>query len=376
MPDLTADAVLSKIKSGNKIERTDLRGLAMPKALLEGVSFRRCELDGANFEGARLAKANFKNASMREAFLAGSDLTEANLENADLESANLQNARLRGSNLTRANLEGANLQGADLTGARMTHAQLESAKLGGANLKGAVLEHAGLDEADLSAAKLDGADLTRASMNGADVTDADLRGARLVGATLDGATLTGARVHGIVPTGQAVRDVRADWVDAGADATGKEKVTGAAAIMALLSGPAMQQAAGAQGRFFGPGDVLRNASLEFGAGGSVHIESLFEHCTIAIGEGTSLVVGKSGTLQGCQVTGPGKMAVHGKFVERESPGIVGVKELVVTSSGSLVGSVEQPPEHTRFAFEPGCMLRTKIRQANVNNSRKAGGSDE
>jgi hypothetical protein len=139
----------------------------------------------------------------------------------------------------------------------------------------------------------------------------------------------------------------------------------------------MQQAtAGAQGRFFGPGDVLRNASLEFGAGGSVHIESLFEQCTIAIGEGTSLVIGKSGSLAGCQITGPGKVAVHGKFVESASPGIVGVKELVVTASGSLVGSVEQPPEHTRFAFEPGCVLRTKIRQGNVNNSRRAGGSDE
>jgi uncharacterized protein YjbI with pentapeptide repeats len=377
MPELTADAVLGKIKSGTKIERTDLRGLAMPKALLEGVSFRRCELDGANFEGARLAKANFKNASMREVFLAGCDLSEANLENADLESANLQGARLKGSNLTRANLEGANLQGADLTGARLTHAQLESAKLGGANLKGAVLEHANLDEADLSAAKLEGTDLTRASMSGADATDADLRGACLLGTSLDGLTLTGARVHGVIPTGQAIRDLKADWVDTSADASGKEKVTGSEAVIALLWGPAMRQATSGQAqRFFGPGDVLRNASLEFGAGASVHIESRFEHCTIAVGEGTTLVIGKAGTLEGCQVKGPGKIAVHGRFVESESPGIVGAKELVVSASGSLMAAVEQPPEHTRFAFEPGCVLRTKIRQANVNNSRRAGGNDE
>ena len=37
MPELTADVVLRKIKSGEKVERADLRGLVMPKAVLEGV---------------------------------------------------------------------------------------------------------------------------------------------------------------------------------------------------------------------------------------------------------------------------------------------------------------------------------------------------
>jgi uncharacterized protein YjbI with pentapeptide repeats len=334
----------------------------MPKASLEGVSFRRCELDGANFEGARLARAAFKNASLREAFLAGADLSDANLENADLEGANLHGARLRGANLTRANLEGANLQGADLSGAHLTHAQLESARLGGASLKGAVLERADLSETDLSTARLESADLTRASMTNADLTDADLRGACLVGASLDGATLTGARVHGVVGTGQPIADLRADWIDPSADASGAERLVGAAAAMSLLSGRAPQQAPANQ-RFFGPGDVLRNATLEFGPGASVRIESLFDQCTMAVAEGTEVVIGKDGTLSGCRITGPGRITVHGRFVERDSPGIVGVRELIVTASGSLVGAVEQPPEHTRFAFEPGCVLRTKIRQA-------------
>jgi hypothetical protein len=297
------------------------------------------------------------------------------MENADLEGANLQGARLRGANLTRANLEGANLQGADLSGARLTHAQLESAKLGGANLKGAVLERADLSETDLSTARLEGADLTRASMTNADLTDADLRGACLVGASLDGVTLTGARVHGVVGTGQAIADLRADWVDASPDASGADKVSGADALMSLLSGRAPQKASSGQ-RFFGPGDVLRNANLEFGSGAAVHIESLFEQCTVAIGEGTELVIGKDGTLSGCQITGPGKITVHGKFVERESPGIVGARELIVTSSGSLTGAVEQPPERTRFAFEPGCMLRTKIRNARGQKANNGGGTDE
>ena len=53
-------------------------------------------------------------------------------------------------------------------------------------------------------------------------------------------------------------------------------------------------------------------------------------------------------------------AVHGKFLEKESPGITGATQLVVTAGGSLIGAVEQPADLTRFAFEPGCMLRMKI----------------
>jgi hypothetical protein len=208
-------------------------------------------------------------------------------------------------------------------------------------------------------------------MMSADLTDADLRGACLVGACLDSATLTGARVHGVIGTGQPIGEMRADWVDCSANASGAERVAGVTAVTSLLSGRAPQKAPTGQ-RFFGQGDVLRNASLEFGSGASVLIESLFEQCTVVVGEGTELVIGKAGTLSRCQIAGPAKLTIHGKFVERESPGIAGVKELIVTSSGSLVGGVEQPPEHTRFAFEPGCMLRTRIRHANGQQASKGG----
>ena len=40
-----------------------------------------------------------------------------------------------------------------------------------------------------------------------------------------------------------------------------------------------------------------------------------------------------------------------------------MNQLVVTSGGSLVGAVEQAPDLTRFAFEPGCILRMKIQNA-------------
>jgi uncharacterized protein YjbI with pentapeptide repeats len=328
MPELTADAVLKKIKTGEKIERADLRGLAMPKALLEGVSFRRCDLDGANLEGARLAKALFNNASLKEAFLAGADLREANLESADLEGANLQGASLVGANLNRANLEGANLQGADLAAARLTHAQLAAARLGGANLVGAQLVHADLSEADLSTAKLDEADLSSADLSGANLEEASLVNAKMRDTRTQGANLKNANLKG-------------------ADAPGLSGRDGAQAIK----------------RYFGKGDVLRNAHLEFDSGASVEIESLFEQCSIALGEGTELVVGKAGTLSGCQIRGAGKLTIHGKFIERESPGITGVNQLVVTAGGSLHGAVEQPADLTRFAFEPGCILRMKIQTA-------------
>jgi uncharacterized protein YjbI with pentapeptide repeats len=126
--------------------------------------------------------------------------------------------------------------------------------------------------------------------------------------------------------------------------------------------PGLTPSGGAGKRYFGKGDVLRNANLEFDAAASVEIESLFEQCSITLGDGTELVVGKAGVLSGCQIKGAGKITIHGKFVERESPGIQGVTQLVVSSGGSLIGAVEQPAELTRFAFEPGCMLRMKIHQ--------------
>ena len=50
----------------------------------------------------------------------------------------------------------------------------------------------------------------------------------------------------------------------------------------------------------------------------------------------------------------------------------------MSSGGSLVGAVEQPAEKTRFAFEPGCMLRMKIQQGKkerAEQSREAAMSD-
>jgi hypothetical protein len=126
-------------------------------------------------------------------------------------------------------------------------------------------------------------------------------------------------------------------------------------------------------RYFGRGDVLRNASLAFDAGAHVEIDSLFENCSITLGEGTQLVVGDRGVLADCNIAGAGSITVNGQFFERESPGIVGPRELVVSRGGALVASVEQVPAVTRFRFERGSRLRVKIVNGTSNGSAQKGG---
>jgi uncharacterized protein YjbI with pentapeptide repeats len=346
------------------------------------------------------------------------DLREANLDNADLEGANLEGAILAGANFSRANLEGANLVGADLTGAKFSYAQLHSANLSGADLSGAVLANADLvecylgsakllladlsnanlrsancEDADFTDARLNSTDLSHANMrraklcgasllkanfshtalNDADLSQADARNANLTAANLEGANLTGAKLGGITGTGKPVRAVKGDSIDASLAGDGSAKIPASQILEYLSEGPkttaapppvalsAVGPRSGVAKRYFGQGDTLRNATLEFEEGASVEIESLFEQCSITLGKGTELVVGKAGILAGCKITGFGKITINGHFFEREAPGIVGPRELVVTSGGCLVGAVEQAPDDgTRFGFEPGCKLRMKI----------------
>ena len=55
------------------------------------------------------------------------------------------------------------------------------------------------------------------------------------------------------------------------------------------------------------------------------------------------MVGETGVLADCKIAGGGDVTVHGQFFERESPGIVGPRELVVSAKGALVASVQQTP---------------------------------
>ncbi len=385
MANLTRDEVLKKAAAGESFDRADLRGLDLSNAALEGVDLRRADLEGANLEGARLRGANLRNASLREAFLSGADLREVNLDKAELEGATLERAKLDGANLSRANLDGANLSGASLAGARLTNAQLQSANLGGADLTEANLSHADLVEcylggsklvranlrnADLTSANLEEADLTdanaddaevtgahlerarakgaswikanlsKANLAGADFSGADLRHASAAGAKL-GATLTGARVGGLVCADASLDGLVAEWVDDSRDGDGSRRVSGAAAL-AIFSGKAPAPSVpppprGQAVRYFGQGDVLRNATLEFGEGIRVQIDSRFEQCSIALGRGAELTIGKTGVLAHCRIEGSGNITLHGRFFERESPGIIGPSQLVVTAEGAARG---------------------------------------
>lgn len=360
MGDMTKDQLLQRYKRGEKLERADLRGLDLSRVVLAQAALSRCELDGANLEGSNLQRAVLRNSSLREAFLRGADLSGAVLENADLEGAHLDGANLSGANLLRANLEGVNLQGARLTGACLSFAQLGAANLTRADLRGAVLTSGDLAEADLGAVQAEGANFSSAVLERANLAEADLRGAILAGATLTGARLTGAKIAGIVGTGAPLPAITVEWVDASTGGDGGARLTNGQ-IGALLSGraaPPAQAAAGTH-RYFGKGDVLKNASLQFDQGASVQIDSFFENCSITLGEGTELVLGKEGVLADCTISGGGRITIHGKFFERESPGIVGPRELTVSRDGAVVAAVAQGPA-TRFSFHKGCQLRMKI----------------
>jgi hypothetical protein len=248
---------------------------------------------------------------------------------------------------------------------------LDEAKLARARLQDAQLTEVSAKRTRFAHSSLVNADFTAADLTGADLSECDLRRARLAGARLDGATVTGARIAGIVGTGAPIGALNAQWVDASPEDDGSSKRVTGNDVTALLSG--MASALGATKRFFGKGDVLRNAVLEFDASASVEVESLFEGCIITVNNGTELVIGKNGVLSGCQIRGAGKLTIHGKFVEQKSPGIAGVTHLVVTAGGSLHGAVEQAPELTCFAFEPGCVLRMKITQASNKGTAKGKG---
>jgi uncharacterized protein YjbI with pentapeptide repeats len=408
MPTMSRDEVLRRVARNERLDRADLKGIDLSHGKLARAVLDRTDLDGANLEGANLEQASLRRTSLREAYLVGANLAGANLENADLEGAKLERANLAGANLTRASLEGAVLTGANLSNARLSYAQLASAKLGGANLAGADLTHAELDEAYLGGilagavrltsanmrganledaklpnANLDdailqgacarnadftGASLVKTNLSGADLSsanlaDADLRFATFFRAVLTGARFTGAKAAGIVGTGAPVV-IDTAWLDLSPAGDGSQRVENGV-IPALFAGGAMALVAPTAGdrahrRYFGRGDVLRNATLQFDAGARVEIDSLFHDCTIHVGEETELVVGPEGVLADCEIVGAGNVTIHGKFFERKSPGIVGPRQLVVSASGAVVSSVAQNPQSTRFGFERGCQLRVKI----------------
>jgi uncharacterized protein YjbI with pentapeptide repeats len=251
-------------------------------------------------------------------------------------------------------MEKINLEEADLTDADLSEV----------NLRGAYGEGAVFTRAVLKGAICDGAALSRAVF-----ADADLRHSNLKNATLAGVTMTGAKLYGFEAELDQLSGIIAEWVDFSVHADGRTKCPGESLTeqyKLMKNGGASHagssQASSDQGkRFFGKGDVLRNATLEFGEKSLVEIESRFENCSIAIAAGAVLTLGQHGVLYGCQIVGAGEVVINGEFKENgNGPGIVGPKRLIVGKSGAVSGSVQQPPELTEFGFEHGCRLRLKI----------------
>jgi len=302
MAELSRDEVLRRVRNKQPLKRAGLSGIDLAGASLEAVDFGRAELDGANLGGAKLGRAMLKSANLRGAILTGADLTNADLSRADLVGA----------------------------------------KLSGARLAGADLSHADLCDADLSEA-----DLSRVDARQAMLQRANLRGARLDQAKLSNAVLGELGAQG----------VEFDWIDASVEGDGSVRLEGERALAFLMGRkPASESAT----RYFGKGDVLRDATLEFGENSVIHVDSRFENCSITLGDGAELTIGEPGVLHNCAIVGRGNIIVHGRFFERSSPGIVGPRSLFVSTHGAVAGSVEQMRESTAFAFEPGCRLRVKI----------------
>jgi uncharacterized protein YjbI with pentapeptide repeats len=267
---------------------------------------------------------------------------------------------------THAELDDAYLGGVAASSARFSNASMVGANLEDAVLIGAVLDETVLHRAIARNADFTGSSLVKTNFSGADLTGAklagaDVRHATLARAQLTGAVLTGAKVAGLVGTGLPLGAIEVTWLDLSPAGDGSQRVENGVSPSVLSVG-AMASAPvdDARRRYFGRGDVLRNATLQFDAGARVEIDSLFQNCTIQVGADTELVIGPSGVLADCEIVGAGNITVHGKFFERASPGIVGARKLMVSARGAVVSAVAQSGEPTGFVFQSGCQLRVKI----------------
>lgn len=372
--EYSRDEVVRRIQTKQSLRRAGLAGVDLSGLDLEGVDLTRADLDGAKLDGAKLRGACLQNASLREASLDGADLSEANLERADLSGAKLvlavlAAANLRCVNLARADLSGANLYAARLSGADLSSGTLVRAKLASAELDRADLAHADLAMADLSEADLEDASLVLANLSGANLrganfVDADLTRTNASAADFSNASLVRAKLTAANLQNASLINADASQADLrDADLSGA-RLERARSLPAPLAPEKFDPTTRSnETRYFGEGDLLRGARLNFEAGCKIHIDGRFEECVIVLGEGAEIVIGESGVLKNCRISGHGDIKVHGCFFERQSPGISGPRSLIVSAKGAVAAALEQLAEPTAFAFEPGCRLRIKISHA-------------
>lgn len=376
MAEISPQEFLEQLKKGRSLERADLSGMQLEGAVLAKANLARADLSGANLAGADLRGANLTSCSLREAYMPGALLEGARLRNADLEGANLSHADLLGADGGRANFEGANLEGAKLRGAKLPNAILTDANLGKADLANATLRSADFTDAYLGGADLTLTDARKATFEGTNLEEsklgqADLRECDLTQAVLDGADLDGTRLYGAIVTAEQLSRARVTWIDVSrdGDASLREEgesvgafLTGPSGAAAVTSAPAPRAPEGPSTRYFGPGDVLKNADLEFGPNSTVHVEGSFDTCDIKLAEGAELLVGPTGLVRDCTIRGAGRITVEGRLVNEGEERSVSAAVFVVRKSGLAVTRFVQPRDATRFGFEPGCVLRLDIKR--------------
>jgi hypothetical protein len=74
----------------------------------------------------------------------------------------------------------------------------------------------------------------------------------------------------------------------------------------------------------------------------------------------TLVIGESGLLDGCHVSG-GRLLIHGRFFAPDRLGLHSPHELRVFKTGVVATDLAQREPRTRFGFESGCRLRLYIK---------------
>jgi len=279
-------------------------------------------------------------------------------------------------------LSGAVLSHADLVEAYLGGANLKAAKLEGANLTGAKLEEAVFAGAFLEDAQFVRAQASGAKFNGADAPPRELRGGGPDGRGLvghrrpprdararqdDKTKWTGAKVAHMIGSGAPASDLDVGWVDASPTATGSDGSTPTRRSRSSSAGSLrVRRRASAISAPATFSAARRSSSAKARASRS-------RAASRAARSPSARAASWSSERRACwragRILGAGDITIHGTFLEAESPGIVGPRQLVVSAGGAVKSAVEQMKGLTRFAFEPGCKFADEDRRARSNGER-------
>lgn len=143
----------------------NLRGAALPLAVIGHADLRKASLEFANLRHATFRTSSFCGAHLNDADLTDSIMHQADFREADLSDANAEHADFSFSVFNRATLSDARLVRADLSHTELDQALLANTDLSAANLAGARISHADLRTVSLHGARLAGAHFFRSRLD-------------------------------------------------------------------------------------------------------------------------------------------------------------------------------------------------------------------